>query len=88
MTTTLTGKNQITLPAALAQQYGLKAGTRIEWLPGAEPGEFRGRIVPEPATVAAGLRGAGRKHLRPGSHPLTRLLAERASEDSERKAAL
>jgi AbrB family looped-hinge helix DNA binding protein len=31
MITTVTGKNQITIPAKLANQLGIQPGTRIEW---------------------------------------------------------
>ena len=88
MTTTLTGKNQITIPASLSARYRLKPGTRIEWLVGAEPDEIVCRVLPDPATIAAELRGAGRKHLRPGKHPITELLNERSSDDEQREASL
>jgi bifunctional DNA-binding transcriptional regulator/antitoxin component of YhaV-PrlF toxin-antitoxin module len=82
MTTTLTGKNQITIPAALAARYGLKPGTKIEWREGSEPDEIRCRILPSPDEAVAALRGAGRKHLRPEqAHPIARLLEERSEEE-------
>jgi bifunctional DNA-binding transcriptional regulator/antitoxin component of YhaV-PrlF toxin-antitoxin module len=89
MTTTLTGRNQITIPAALAARFGLKAGARIEWIVGDAPDEFRCRVLPDTAMLARELRGAGRKYLKPGSkHPLTALLEERVSDDTIREAAL
>lgn len=88
MTTTLTGKNQITIPAALANRHGMKPGTRIEWLDGETSDEIICRILPDPATLAAELRGAGRKYLRPGqAHPIDELLAERVVDDTAREAA-
>ncbi len=88
MTTTLTGKNQITIPAALSMRYRLKPGTRIEWHAGVEPDEIVCRVLPDPATIAVELRGAGRKHLQPGKHPITTLMEERSSDDAQREATL
>ena len=87
MTTTITGKNQITIPAAVAALYHLKPGTFIEWLPGTANDEIRCRIIPEPKTLARQLRGAGRKHLRKDHpHPLQRLRSERDNEAAREKA--
>ena len=89
MTTTVTGKNQITIPASLATAYKLKPGSRIEWLPGATPDEIRCRIIPDPATLAATLRGAGRRSLRKGRlHPLAALQADREQDDGKRERSL
>jgi len=80
MTTTITGRNQITIPAALVAELSLTPGTRIEWLPGNAPDEFRCRVLHDAATLARNLRGAGRKYLKSGGqHPLKALLEERES---------
>lgn len=81
MITTLTGKNQITVPAAMAQRYGLTSGVRIEWLEGATADEIRCRILPSSAALASSLRGAGRRYLKPGVDPIAELVAERAAEE-------
>ena len=89
MITTLTGKNQITIPAAFAARYRLQRGTRIEWIAGAEPDEFQCRVVPAPATLARELYGAGRKYLPSGAQdPIAELIAERAQDDAVREGAL
>lgn len=89
MTTTVTGRNQITIPAALVERLELKPGTRIEWLPGEEPGEFVCRVMPDPAVLAATLRGAGRPYLKRGSaHPIDVLIAERDEEERQREENL
>lgn len=81
METTVTGKNQITVPAAIVARFGLRPGSRIEWVAGEADDEFRCRIVPEPAELARRLRGAGRKLLRTGQeHPLDALRREREAE--------
>ncbi len=89
MITTLTGRNQITIPARLAERLCLKPGARIEWLAGDAPDEIHCRILPDPARLARELQGAGRKYLRPEiPHPLDALAAERASDESGRAKAL
>ncbi len=81
MTTTVTGRNQITVPAAIVARFGLRPGTRIEWVAGESDDEFRCRIVPDPAVLAGRLRGAGRRHLKPDKeHPLDALRREREAE--------
>jgi bifunctional DNA-binding transcriptional regulator/antitoxin component of YhaV-PrlF toxin-antitoxin module len=82
MTTTLADGNQITIPADFASKLALEPGSRIEWIPGDTPNEFRCRILRDPAKLARDLLGAGRKYLRPGrKHPLTQLVEERCAED-------
>jgi bifunctional DNA-binding transcriptional regulator/antitoxin component of YhaV-PrlF toxin-antitoxin module len=89
MITTLTGRNQITIPASLAARFSLKPGSRIEWLPGEAPDEIRCRIVPDPARLAEELKGAGRKYLEPGKvHPLDQLAVDRVAEEAERAKSL
>jgi bifunctional DNA-binding transcriptional regulator/antitoxin component of YhaV-PrlF toxin-antitoxin module len=89
MITTLTGRNQITIPASIAARFSLKPGARIEWLPGAAPDEIRCRILPDPARLARELKGAGRKYLRPGqTHPLDLLAQDRGTDEPERAKAL
>lgn len=81
MTTTVTGRNQITLPSAIVARYALRPGTRIEWIAGPSDDEFRCRVVPDPAVMAQRLRGVGRRHLSPSQeHPLNALRRERDAE--------
>ena len=81
MTTTVTGRNQITVPSAIVARYALRPGTRIEWIAGPSEDEFRCRVVPDPAVMAQRLRGAGRRHLSPGQeYPLKALRREREAE--------
>ena len=89
MITTVTGKNQISIPAALAHELGLKPGSQIDWSKAVEPDQIICRVLPDPAAVAASLRGGGRKHLTTGKrHPLAALREERSANDSERKEVL
>ncbi|MEX1115296.1 MAG: AbrB/MazE/SpoVT family DNA-binding domain-containing protein [Akkermansiaceae bacterium] len=89
MTTTVTGRNQVTIPAALVVRMDLKRGTRIEWLPGEESDEFVCRVVPDPARLAAELRGAGRVYLKTDvRHPIEALVAERSEDELGREKNL
>ena len=80
MITTLTGKNQITLPAELVKALELKPGTRLEWSIGPNQ-TLVATPLPSKARRVADLMGAGRKFLRPGSDPVRELIAERVRED-------
>ena len=46
MTTTLTGKNQVTVPIELAKQMGLQVGARLDWEAGSAPGTILIRVQP------------------------------------------
>ena len=84
MITTVTGKNQITIPAAIANRIGLKSGSRIDWQLSSKPDEIRCIVLPEPSVIAASLRGAGRQFLKPGQDPSAALIAERSADESIR----
>ena len=81
MTTTLTGQNQITIPAKLAKRYFLKPGSRLEWMEGRSADEIICRVLPEPSQLARELRGAGKKYLKEGQlSPFEILELERERE--------
>ncbi len=88
MITTVTGKNQITIPATIANRIGLKSGSRIEWKLSSKSDEIRCIVLPEPSVIAAGLRGAGKRFLKAGANPNTALLAERSADESNRSSHL
>ena len=88
MITTVTGKNQITIPAAIANRIGLKSGSRIDWQLSSKPDEIRCTVLPEPSVIAASLRGAGKQFLKPGQDPNAALLAERSTDESIRSGSL
>lgn len=88
MTTTVTGKNQVSIPAEIAASHGIKPGCRLEWRPGRKPDQLEVLIHPDPAAAAESLWGAGRKHLKPGADPIGDLIRERAQEDEDREADL
>jgi AbrB family looped-hinge helix DNA binding protein len=78
--TTVTGKNQITIPAELARELDINVGTRLDWAKG-EEGFLIVKIIPNRAELARRLAGRGRRHLRQGSHPIRDLVEDRVRED-------
>lgn len=88
MITTVTGKNQITIPAVIAQRIGIKNGSRIDWQLCAEADEIRCIVLPDPSTVASQLRGSGKRFLKPGQDPIATLLVERGTDEAARTHAL
>ncbi len=88
MITTVTGKNQITIPAAIANQIGIKSGSRIDWQLCSKSDEIRCIVLPDPSTIAANLRGAGKQFLKPGQDPSAALLAERSADETIRSTNL
>jgi bifunctional DNA-binding transcriptional regulator/antitoxin component of YhaV-PrlF toxin-antitoxin module len=82
MITTVTGKNQVTVPAAIAAVEAIEPGTRLQWSATEREHVLEVRVLPSVAAVAAGLRGRGLRHRqRPGS-TVDALVQEREREDT------
>ena len=79
MITTITGKNQVTLPAKIVRTLELTPGTQLDWTIGpnrtliATPRHTRAQLVDA-------FIGAGRRYLQPGSDPIADLIAEREED--------
>jgi AbrB family looped-hinge helix DNA binding protein len=82
MITTVTDKNQITIPAELARELDIAPGTRLDWAKGVH-GTLIVKIIPNRAELARRLAGRGRRHLRQGSKPIRDLVQDRVREDLE-----
>lgn len=82
MITTVTGKNQITIPAKLARKLGIQPGQRIDWSIG-EKGVLNGRILPSRSELAQQASGMGRHWLEPGVDPIADLIEDRVNDDKE-----
>jgi AbrB family looped-hinge helix DNA binding protein len=80
--TTVTGKNQLTIPAAIVRELNLEPGTKVEWLVGAD-GQVTLRAVPSRYELAKRLEGILREALQPGDDPIGDLISERVEEDEE-----
>ena len=83
MITTITGKNQVTVPAAIATKEGIHPGTRLDWEI-ADEHTLLVRILPDRAELASALRGTGRRHKRKGASAVSNLITERERESEGR----
>jgi AbrB family looped-hinge helix DNA binding protein len=86
MITTVTGKNQITIPAKLARALDIQPGQRIDWTIG-EDGVLYARLLPSRGKLARQVAGMGRQWLEEGADPIADLIDERANADSEERLA-
>jgi len=84
MITTITGKNQVTVPARLVSLAHLHPGSRLDWELSETGDALIVRVLPDTATVAAQLRGCGCKHRKRGGSAVRNLVNERVQEDQER----
>lgn len=82
MITTVTGKNQVTIPAKLANAVGIQPGTRINWTIGGE-GILIAHLLPSRSELARRTAGMGRQWLPPDHDPVAALIEERALSDAE-----
>jgi AbrB family looped-hinge helix DNA binding protein len=82
MITTVTGKNQITIPAKIAQEVGIQVGTRIDWSIGGD-GVLIARLLPGRGTIARQVAGMGRAWLREGDDPVAELMQERSESATD-----
>lgn len=80
--TVVTGKNQVTIPAALARELNIEAGTQLEWR--IQDGSFL--VVKPVLSKAELLRQLEEKYkdiFPPESDPIGDLIREREMEDED-----
>jgi AbrB family looped-hinge helix DNA binding protein len=82
MITTVTGKNQITIPAALARRLNIEPGQRIDWHIG-EDGVLIAKLLPRREELARRAAGMGREWLDEGIDPVADLIKERSKADED-----
>jgi len=80
ITTTVTGKNQITIPAKLAKRLDIQPGTRIMWSV-SDDGALIAQPLPHRGVLARQAAGMGREWLSENADPVGDLIQERAGED-------
>ena len=88
MTTTLTGKNQITVPAEITRRLGLAAGAQFDWAVSDQPDQITITIKPSRKQLLERVRAIGRKFRKPGQDPVADLIRAREEEDRLRDEAL
>jgi AbrB family looped-hinge helix DNA binding protein len=82
MITTVTGKNQVTIPARLARKLNIEAGTRLSWSID-EQGQLVVQPLPHRSVLARQAAGMGRPWLPEGADPIGDLIRERSESDKE-----
>ncbi len=86
MTTTLTGKNQVTVPAEITQKLGLTPGTLFDWSLTDDPKQIIIRIRPSRRELLERIEQLGRRRPQPtGSNPIGDLVRERVQDDGQAK---
>lgn len=84
MTTTLTGKNQVTVPAEIAREMGLEPGARFDWVRGDTPDTIVIHVQPSIRQILDRAQELGRKMQEgpfKGRDLIAELIAERAEEN-------
>jgi bifunctional DNA-binding transcriptional regulator/antitoxin component of YhaV-PrlF toxin-antitoxin module len=81
MTTTITGKNQVTLPAELVREHDWKPGTKLEWTKTCD-GALVARRKRTRGELARQIMGTGKHLLKPGESAVEGLLGDRAGDDA------
>jgi AbrB family looped-hinge helix DNA binding protein len=79
MTTTLTGKNQVTVPAELARELGLEPGSRLDWSKGKTPGTLVVKVQPSVRQMLDRVQEIGRGIK--NRNLIEELIKEREEED-------
>ena len=80
MITTVTGKNQVTLPSQIVRALKLEPGVKLDWFIDSD-NTLRARRIASRQELASELAGRGRKFLRSGHDPVADLIAERTREE-------
>ncbi len=80
MITTLTGKNQVTVPAKIASELQLHPGVRLDWSIGPD-GTLCAKRIASKGELCKDLAGRGRRFLTSGKNPVAELVAERTADD-------
>ena len=79
MTSTVTRKNRVTIPAEVIRKAGIKPGWKLDWQPIEGKEEILVRVIPDRGERARRLLGAGRK-FSPERDAVSELVAERTAE--------
>lgn len=84
MQTTVTGKNQITIPAELVRKHHIEPGARFDWQETGREGELRIRILPGPRETLRAVREIGQRYAAKAPDA-ARILAELREQDDPPK---
>ena len=79
METTVTTKNRVTIPQAIARKLGIRPGWRLDWHEATRADEIVVRIIPDRAELGRRLFGKG-SQLSPKRNAVADLEREREAE--------
>jgi AbrB family looped-hinge helix DNA binding protein len=82
MITRVTGKNQITIPAALARELNITAGTELAWSKGKKPGTLSLYVKPTPEATVREIRELGAPYRAQARQMLADLEKMREEDDA------
>ena len=88
MITKVTGKNQVTIPVAVAAQLAIHCGSRLDWRVQADGNSVEVRVLPTRGEMARKLWGAGRLQASADSDAVAVLIRQRVRDDEDRQRAL
>ena len=82
MKTIVQHDNLAMIPAEIAEAFGIREGTALEW---ADAGGGAITVTPllSRGERARALLGSGRRTMKPGDDPIADLIRERATEDTD-----
>jgi AbrB family looped-hinge helix DNA binding protein len=83
MTSVVTGKNQVTIPAEVARALGIHRGSHVEWEVVANRRQAVLKVQPSRGELARAVLGLGRKYGKPGEDWVKELIAQRVRDDEE-----
>lgn len=81
ITSTVTGKNQITIPAAVANKLGIEPGMKVQWQVVEDENAATIRPLLSRGELARQLQGKWKHLFPPDSDPIGDLIRERVEED-------
>jgi bifunctional DNA-binding transcriptional regulator/antitoxin component of YhaV-PrlF toxin-antitoxin module len=79
MESTITTKNMVSIPQAIARRFGIEPGWKLDWKESGRPDELIVTVIPNRAERGRRLLGQG-SGLSPGRDALAELVAEREQE--------
>ena len=86
MKSRVTGKNQLTIPAVLAKEFNIAAGSEVEWSRGTTTGTICLHVRPSPTDVLRQVREVGATYRTQAGAALRELTRMRDEDEVVRPA--
>ncbi len=86
MKSRVTGKNQLTIPAVLARELHIVAGSEVEWSRGTTADTICLHVRPSPADILLQVREVGATYRTKAGEALRELERMRDEDDADRPA--